>query len=240
MNEAVTAPVLLVSLICLATMTPDGGWQRIEAKFTMRSIEDDEPPCLRIYLGQLKGRIEIRNCSLMEISEGPFQKTVAKVTRLEEAPAAKPVASYEGLEVNVVAMAEEFAASMPKASKQYGGKILVVGGHVTSAKKAMRPGTYALELNWGAVRVIVGGNEFGKEQFEELEQNITDVRKGLKELEKENKAKKDYVKPSSSEQRELDLPRYPTVKCEGKLAYYRNKVVEISPTRKVSVTLGTP
>ena len=217
----------------------DAGWQRFEARFTATKVDKSNGPVLRFSIGDLKGRVSLRNCSLKSVEGPSLAKPEVKVTRLEEAPEVVEV-SYSADPINLVDLAEAFAVSMPKAQQAHAGKVYHVNGHVTKATKGMRPGTYALEFNYGSVRAIVGGEAFGAAEFEALEDDIREVRKVLKEIEKEAKKKRNYEKLSSAAQREQELSRYPTLECEGKVASYRNKVVELAPTRLVNVTLANP
>ena len=217
----------------------DSGWQRFETRFTAKDVDYENGPVLRFSIGELKGRVSLRNCSLAEVAGEKLDKPQVKVSRMEEAKKVE-VLSYTAESMGLIDLAESFAASRPKAQAEHGGKVYHVSGHVTKASKGMRPGTYALEFNYGAVRAVVGGKGFTAEDFAALEEDIRGVRKVLKELEKEAKKQKNYKKPSSAEQRDAELPSYPTLECEGKVAAYRSNVVELSPTRLVKVTLANP
>jgi hypothetical protein len=50
-------------------LRPNDKWQRFELNFKGTDVNRDNPPVFRIDLGELKGLVQIRNCSIVAVDE---------------------------------------------------------------------------------------------------------------------------------------------------------------------------
>ena len=211
---------------CHMPLAADESWQRFEVTFKASGIETAKPPHALIMMGEVRGRVSVRNASLVPVeAEVTSPRGHLKIVPLQEAAAAS-----SSKRVDTKAMVADFAKSVSVARKTYGTDPIALGGHVTALSRGTG-GNSVLELDGGAIKVQA---KVSDEDLAYLKEELAAAKTRIRDF--ANSARKQRL--STRERKAREVVAYPSVDCVGVIAGYRGGAVLIRDGSELSFSQG--
>jgi hypothetical protein len=220
---------------CRMQMKPAANWQRFELTFQATSIDPSNPPYARIGVGGIKGRIDIRNCSLMEVSGVQVRNKVRGDLKQIELEAAKPqsAARKPAKSADAAELVAAFTASNMKARKEYEKQTVELSGRLTRVTAGPR-GTSIIELEGGRVKILAGDGVVSEEDSGFIKEELAAAKRRIDGF--GDYARQERISTRERKARELDA--YPRVVITGTFVGYRSSAVTFRNGRDFSVSGG--